>query len=100
MFYFISRNVKPVTVAAIAQCVNEQYVWNTLLGSVSTVYEKLKSSWTKIKYAQNRSVMPVCPEFTKLVIKIRTFNIFGIEINSRTRSVDRLPLSEQILNDQ
>ena len=70
MFYFISRNVKPVTVAAIAQCVNEQYVWSTLLGSVSTAYEKLKFFWTKteyagyIIYAQNRSVMPVSPEFT------------------------------------
>ena len=52
MSYFISRNVKPVTVAAIAQCVNEQYVWSTLLGSVSTAYEKLKFFWTKTKYAQ------------------------------------------------
>ena len=64
MFYFISRNVKPVTVAAIAQCVNEQFVSNTLLGSVSTVYEKLKSSWTKIKYAQNQPAASVSPELT------------------------------------
>ena len=64
MFYFISRNVKPVTVAAIAQCVNEQFVSNTLLGSVSTVYEKLKSSWTKINYAQNQPAASVSPELT------------------------------------
>ena len=64
MFYFISRNVKPVTVAAIAQCVNEQYVWSTLLGSVSTAYEKLKFFWTKTEYAQNHPAGSVSPEFT------------------------------------